>query len=194
MMDVQTFTSPALIIQPFIEIITTGRLPMSRQKPDVANADRWGTSAAFGVLRQRRNLDLYVANYVDVDMNNLPKFGNGLFCQYRGIPVNMRTARVEGRPRSSLYHNNGDGTFTDVTEKLGIRHSKLLRPRRVVARLRQGPDASIFTSPMTRRQAYLYHNDCKGGFTEVGAESGVAYSSDGREQAGMGIDAAALRS
>ena len=61
-------------------------------KAGVANAGRWGTSAAFGDYDNDGNLDLYVANYVDVDMNNLPPFGVGPFCQYRGIPVNCGPA------------------------------------------------------------------------------------------------------
>ena len=105
-------------------------------KAGVANADRWGTSAAFGDYDNDGNLDLYVANYVDVDMNNLPKFGEGPFCQYRGIPVNCGPRGLKGA-RDRLYHNNGDGTFTDVTEKLGIDTGQLLRARRAVARLRQ---------------------------------------------------------
>jgi hypothetical protein len=93
--------------------------------------------------------------------------------------------------RDRLYHNNGDGTFTDVTEK---------------AKLNIDPDAYYGLGVLwldydldgcldlyvanDSSPSLLYHNDCKGGFTEVGAETGVAYSSDGREQAGMGIDSA----
>ena len=157
-------------------------------KAGVANADRWGTSAAFGDYDNDGNLDLYVANYVDVDMNNLPKFGSGVFCQYRGIPVNCGPRGLKGS-RDRLYHNNGDGTFTDVTEKLGIDTQSYYGLGVLWLDYDKDGCLDLYVANDSS-PSLLYHNDCKGGFTEVGAESGVAYSSDGREQAGMGIDAA----
>jgi hypothetical protein len=157
-------------------------------KAGVANAGRWGTSAAFGDYDNDGNLDLYVANYVDVEMNNLPKFGNGLFCQYRGIPVNCGPRGLKGA-RDRLYHNNGDGTFTDVTEKLGIDTQSYYGLGVLWLDYDKDGCLDLYVANDSS-PSLLYHNDCKGGFTEVGAESGVAYSSDGREQAGMGIDAA----
>jgi hypothetical protein len=157
-------------------------------KAGVANGGRWGTSAAFGDYDNDGNLDLYVANYVDVDMNNLPKFGNGLFCQYRGIPVNCGPRGLKGA-RDRLYHNNGDGTFTDVTEKLGIDTQSYYGLGVLWFDYDKDGCLDLYVANDSS-PSLLYHNDCKGGFTEVGAESGVAYSSDGREQAGMGIDAA----
>jgi enediyne biosynthesis protein E4 len=159
-------------------------------KAGVANADRWGTSAAFGDYDNDGNLDLYVANYVDVDMNDLPKFGDGPFCQYRGIPVNCGPRGLKGA-RDRLYRNNGDSTFTDVTEKPGIDIDKDSYYGLGVLWLDYDKDGCLDlyvaddSSP-----SLLYHNNCKGGFTEVGAAAGVAYSSDGLEQAGMGIDSA----
>jgi hypothetical protein len=159
-------------------------------KAGVANAARWGTSAAFGDYDNDGNLDLYVANYVDVDMNNLPKFGSGPFCQYRGIPVNCGPRGLKGS-RDRLYHNNGDGTFTDVTEKLGIDTQSYYGLGVLWLDYDKDGCLDLYVANDSS-PSLLYHNDCKGsgGFTEVGAESGVAYSSDGHEQAGMGIDAA----
>jgi len=155
-------------------------------KAGVGNSGRWGTSAAFGDYDNDGYLDLYVANYVDLDLAHLPEFGKGPFCQYRGIPVSCGPRGLKGS-RDRLYHNNGDGTFTDVTEKLNM-----------------DPDASYGLGVLwldydkdgcldlyvadDSSPSLLYHNDCKGHFSEVGAEAGVAYSADGREQAGMGID------
>src|SRR5437899_9981737 len=157
-------------------------------KAGVANAERWGTSAAFGDYDNDGNLDLYVANYVDLDINNLPQFGNGLFCQYRGIPVNCGPRGLKGS-RDRLYRNNGDGTFTDVTEKLGIDTESYYGLGVLWLDYDKDGCLDLYVANDSS-PSLLYHNNCHGGFTEVGAEAGVAYSSDGREQAGMGIDAA----
>ena len=157
-------------------------------KAGVANADRWGASAAFGDYDNDGNLDLYVANYVDVDMNDLPKFGEGVFCQYRGIPVNCGPRGLKGA-RDRLYHNNGDGTFTDVTEKLGIDPGSYYGLGVLWLDYDKDGCLDLYVANDSS-PSLLYHNNCKGGFTEVGAAAGVAYSSDGLEQAGMGVDSA----
>jgi enediyne biosynthesis protein E4 len=157
-------------------------------KAGVANADSWGTSAAFGDYDNDGNLDLYVANYVDVDINNLPKFGEGPFCQYRSIPVNCGPRGLKGA-RDRLYHNNGDGTFTDVTEKLGIDSHSYYGLGVLWLDYDKDGCLDLYVANDSS-PSLLYHNNCKGGFTEVGAEAGVAYSSDGQMQAGMGIDSA----
>jgi enediyne biosynthesis protein E4 len=157
-------------------------------KAGVANADRWGTSAAFGDYDNDGNLDLYIANYVDVDINNLPQFGNTKFCQYRGIPVNCGPRGLKGA-RDRLYHNNGDGTFTDVTEKLGIDTESYYGLGVLWLDYDKDGCLDLYVANDST-PSLLYHNNCKGGFTEVGAAAGVAFSSDGHEQAGMGIDAA----
>jgi len=157
-------------------------------KAGVANAERWGTSASFGDYDNDGKLDLYVANYVELDINDLPKFGDGPFCQYRGIPVNCGPRGLKGE-RDRLYHNNGDGTFTDVTEKLGIDQGSYYGLGVLWLDYDKDGCLDLYVANDSS-PSLLYHNNCKGGFTEVGAEAGVAYSSDGREQAGMGIDAA----
>jgi len=157
-------------------------------KAGVANADRWGNSAAFGDYDNDGNLDLFIANYVDVDMNDLPKFGDGPFCQYRGIPVNCGPRGLKGA-RDRLYHNNGDGTFTDVTEKLDLDPGSYYGLGVIWLDYDKDGCLDLYVANDSS-PSLLYHNNCKGGFTEVGAEAGVSYSSDGREQAGMGVDSA----
>jgi enediyne biosynthesis protein E4 len=157
-------------------------------KAGVGNSGRWGTSAAFGDYDNDGYLDLYVANYVDLDLNHLPEFGQGPFCQYRGIPVSCGPRGLKGG-RDRLYHNNGDGTFTDATEKLNIDPDSYygLGVLWLDYDLDGCPDLYVANDSSP---SLLYHGDCKGGFTEVGVQAGVAYSADGREQAGMGIDSA----
>jgi len=150
------------------------------------NPGRWGTSAAFGDYDNDGNLDLYVANYVDLDLAHLPEFGKGPFCQYRGIPVSCGPRGLKGS-RDRLYHNNGDGTFTDVTEKLNIDPDGYYGLGVLWLDYDKDGCLDLYVADDSS-PSMLYHNDCKGGFTEVGAEAGVAYSADGREQAGMGID------
>jgi enediyne biosynthesis protein E4 len=157
-------------------------------KAGVSNAGRWGTSAAFGDYDNDGYLDLYVANYVDLDLDHLAAFGVGPFCQYRGIPVSCGPRGLKGG-RDRLYHNNGDGTFTDVTEKLNLDPNSYYGLG--VLWLDYDLDGCLdLYVANDSSPTLLYHNDCRGGFTEVGIEAGVAYSADGREQAGMGIDSA----
>jgi len=157
-------------------------------KAGVGNAGRWGTSAAFGDYDNDGYLDLYVANYVDLDVNHLPEFGQGPFCQYRGIPVSCGPRGLKGA-RDRLYHNNGDGTFTDVTEKLNIDPGSYYGLGVMWLDYDLDGCLDLYVADDST-PSMLYRGDCKGGFTEVGAEAGVAYGSDGQEQAGMGIDSA----
>src|SRR5258706_339565 len=141
----------------------------SMASPPRTIAERWGTSAAFGDYDNDGKLDLYVANYVELDIDNLPKFGDGPFCQYRGIPVNCGPRGLKGA-RDRLYHNNGDGTFSDVTEKLGVDPDGYYG----LGVLWLGYDndcclslSGAYDSP----QRLFYLQNCKGGFTEVVAQS-----------------------
>ncbi len=155
-------------------------------KSGAGNPDRWGTSAAFGDYDNDGYLDLYVVNYVDIDLNALPEFGSNPFCQYRGIPVSCGPRGLKGA-RDRLYHNNGDGTFTDVSEKLGIDPDGYYGLGVIWLDYDKDGCPDIYVADDSS-PSLLYHNNCKGGFTQVGVVAGVAYSSDGREQAGMGID------
>jgi len=157
-------------------------------KAGVSNGGRWGTSAAFGDYDNDGHLDLYVANYVELDLDHLPEFGSGPFCQYRGIPVSCGPRGLKGS-RDRLYHNNGDGTFTEVSEKLGIDPDGYYGLGVLWLDYDQDGCLDLYVANDSS-PSLLYHNNCKGGFTEVGAAAGVAYSGDGREQAGMGIDSA----
>ena len=154
----------------------------------VGNTGHWGTSAAFGDYDNDGKLDLYVTNYVDLDLDHLPEFGQGAFCQYRGIPVSCGPRGLKGG-RDRLFHNNGDGTFTDVTERLNIDPGEYYGLGVLWLDYDLDGCLDLYVADDST-PAQLYHNNCHGGFDEVGAEAGVAYSADGKEQAGMGIDSA----
>jgi hypothetical protein len=157
-------------------------------KAGVGNEGQWGTSAAFGDYDSDGNLDLYVVNYVDLDLQHLPEFGSTPFCQYRGIPVSCGPRGLKGS-RDHLYHNNGDGTFTDVSDKLNIDPDGYYGLGVLWLDYDKDGCLDLYVADDSS-PSQLYHNDCKGGLTEVGAPAGVAFSLDGREQAGMGLDSA----
>jgi len=157
-------------------------------KTGVGNSGHWGTSAAFGDYDNDGNLDLYVANYVDLDMDHLPQFGSGPFCQYRGIPVSCGPRGLQGG-RDRLYHNNGDGTFTDFTEKLNIDSENDYGLGVLWLDYDKDGCLDLYVANDSS-PSRLYHNNCHGEFDEVGARAGVAFSADGRAQAGMGVDSA----
>jgi hypothetical protein len=157
-------------------------------KAGVGNGGRWGTSVAFGDYDNDGYLDLYVTNYVDIDLNHLPAFGSNQFCQYRGIPVSCGPRGLKGS-RDRLYHNNGNGTFTDVSEKLGIDTEGDYGLGVMWLDYDKDGCLDLYVSNDST-PSRLYHNNCKGGFSEVGMEAGVAFSADGEPQAGMGVDSA----
>src|SRR6266704_2864369 len=83
---------------------------------------RWSTGAAFGDYDADGLVDLMVSRYVEFDLNHLPQFGVGATCRFRGIPVQCGPRGMKGLG-DSLYRNNGDGTFTDVSKDAGVEDS-----------------------------------------------------------------------
>lgn len=152
---------------------------------------RWNTGCVFFDYDRDGKLDLFVANYVDQGRNFrlLPQPGSGQFCQYKGIPM---ACGPRGLPtgRNFLYHNNGDGTFTDVSEASGI----ILLPDKHYALGAISLDYDNDGWPdlyvaCDSTASILYHNDHNGTFTDRAFVAGVAYSGDGESQAGMGVAA-----
>ncbi len=147
---------------------------------------RYGSGCSFTDYDRDGKLDLFVANYVDLDLKTTPHPGGGEFCEWKKIPV-MCGPRGLPLAHNVLYHNNGDGTFTDVSEESGI-----LKPG---GRYSLGVVAADFDNDgwpdiyvacdMTR--SLLFHNLKNGKFEERGLEAGVALNYDGELQAGMGI-------
>jgi hypothetical protein len=152
----------------------------------VGNPGRWGTSAAFGDYDHDGFLDLYVANYVDLDLASLPAFGSGPFCQYRGIAVSCGPRGLKGS-RDRLYRNLGDGTFRDVTEEQKI-DPEGYYGLGVIWGDATGDGCLDLYVANDSSPSLFYRGNCKGGLSEAGVAAGVAYSDDGREQAGMGVD------
>jgi enediyne biosynthesis protein E4 len=146
---------------------------------------RWSAAAAAADYDLDGDLDLFVANYLDYDLAHLPV--EGKFCSYRGIAVACGPRGLKGAG-DSLYRNNGDGTFTDVSEQAGVSDKEGFYGLATAWGDYDNdgyPDLYVANDTTPN---YLYHNNRNGTFTEVGAKAGVAYSEDGREQAGMGVD------
>lgn len=147
---------------------------------------RWSAGSAFGDYDRDGALDLFVTNYVDFDLSDLPEFGKGKFCQYLGVPVQCGPAGLPGTG-DSLFHNNGDGTFTNVTTKAGVTDPQKRYGLGVVwTDVDHDGWPDLFVAHDVGPN-YLYRNNHDGTFTDIGVFAGVAVSGEGREQSNMGV-------
>jgi hypothetical protein len=147
---------------------------------------RWGSGCTFVDTNRNGHLDLFVGGYLDFDPAKIPKPGANVNCTWKGIPVNCGP---RGLPpgRCYLYRNNGDGTFTDVSQPSGIADARGYYCMTAVAADFSGsgwPDVYVACDSTP---SLLFRNNRDGTFTEAGIATGVALSEDGVEQAGMGI-------
>jgi hypothetical protein len=144
----------------------------------------WSTSATFGDYDRDGLLDLYVARYVDMDIYHFPTG-----CLYSGIRVACGPMGLKAQ-HDLLYHNNGDGTFKDVTNAAGVGAGEAYFGLGAifVDYDRDGyPDIYVANDATP---ANLWHNNHNGTFTDVGTVAGCAFNGDGKEQARMGVDTA----
>ncbi len=147
---------------------------------------RWSTGAAFGDYDGDGFADLMVTNYVDFRLNDLPSFGSSPFCKYRGIDVQCGPRGLRGAG-DSLFHNNGDGTFTDVSKAAGVNDPNGYYGLGVLwADFNNTGRPDIYVANDSTPK-FLYKNLGGGKFSEIGLESGTAVSDDGSEQASMGL-------
>jgi len=147
---------------------------------------RFSTGAAFLDYDNDGKLDLFVTNYVDFDINHLPTFGEGPTCQFKGIPVQCGPRGLPGAG-DSLFHNNGDGTFTDVSKKAGVADSRGYYGLGVVGSDFDGDGwIDIFVANDSTPN-FLYRNNGDGTFTDIAFESGTALDKNGNEQGCMGV-------
>jgi len=151
---------------------------------------RFGSGCAFLDYDRDGRLDLFVSSYLAFDMQTVPRAGAsnscsvaGLFCGPRGLPYGHH----------SLYHNNGDGTFTDVTVAAGIGKVEGGYGLTAVSADFDNDGWPDIYVACDSTPSLLFHNNHDGTFTEQGLEKGVALSEDGMEQAGMGVGVGDLR-
>jgi enediyne biosynthesis protein E4 len=150
---------------------------------------RWGAGCTFFDYDRDGHLDLFVCNYIKLDPEKTSMKTEPEVCQWKGIPTMCGPRGLPG-DTNVLFHNNGDGTFTDVSEKSGI--------------LKPGPRYSITAVSydfdndgwpdlyvaVDSQPSILFKNNHDGTFTDVAVIAGVAYSENGHEQAGMGLGVA----
>lgn len=149
---------------------------------------RWNTGCCFLDYDRDGYLDLFVANYIDFDIKTAP-LPEAAACAYKGIPVACGPPGLQGG-KNILYHNNGDGTFRDVSEKSGIRETIGTYALSLsVADLDNDGWPDIYVANDSTASTF-YQNQKDGTFKDVAIESGVAYSPDGKPQAGMGVSIA----
>lgn len=150
----------------------------------VANAGRWASSAAWFDYDNDGRLDLVIANYIDWSPDR------NFWCGDHGPGMRSycHPDDYNGQP-PTLYHNNGDGTFTDVSEKSGLG----LKPGNGLGVVTFDYDDDGWQDVFIANDSmanFLFHNNRDGTFREVGYAAGVAVSADGLPEAGMGTDAA----
>ena len=148
---------------------------------------RWNTGCAFVDYDRDGNLDLFVANYIDLDLKTAPVPESGP-CLYKGVMVACGPPGLNGG-KDLLYHNNGDGTFTDVSEQSGITKTASTYGLGVLtADFDEDGWPDIYVANDSTASA-LFHNLKNGRFEDVAIAAGAALSPDGKPQAGMGVAA-----
>lgn len=149
---------------------------------------RHNTGCAFVDTTKDGHLDLFVANYIDFDPKTAPLPESGP-CKYKGLLVACGPPGLKGG-KNILFRNNGDGTFKDVSEAAGILNtSGTYGLGVVVADFDNDGWPDIYVANDSTSSA-LYRNKHDGTFEEIAIEAGVAYSADGKPQAGMGVGVA----
>ncbi len=153
------------------------------------NKDEWSTGCSFVDYDRDGKADLFVSRYVDFAYDSVPRPGQGQWCQWKGINV-MCGPRGLKMSANVLYHNKGDGTFADVSQKSGILNTSGCYGLTSITADFDGdgwPDIYVACDSTAN---ILYHNNRDGTFTDIGKKAGVAYNEDGGMQAGMGLSAA----
>jgi len=148
---------------------------------------RWGTGAGFADYDGDGWLDLYVAHYLEFDPASAPTHGSTANCNFRGVPVMCGPRGLPGTA-DVLYRNNGDGTFRDTSAAAGLAPGENFYGLGVVWGDYDNDGDQDVCVANDSTPNLLYRNNGDGTFQEVGLRAGVAYSGDGREQAGMGVD------
>ena len=160
-----------------------GRFEEMAREAGVAD-EGWGSSVLFADLDADGHLDLYVTNYLEFDPARPP--GDGAKCYYKGLEVYCGPRGMTAQP-DRIYRNLGQGRFVDMGRVTGV--SERNNPGMGVGAsdLDGDGDLDLYVANDSKPNM-LYRNEGDWRFTEIATRAGVAYSQDGRSQAGMGVD------
>jgi enediyne biosynthesis protein E4 len=152
----------------------------------------WSDGAAWGDYDGDGRLDLFVSGYVHYDLKNQPDSQSGSAstanCQMRGVPVMCGPRGLPGEP-DHLFHNNGDGTFTDVSKMAGVSDPDAFYGfTAIFVDINNDNKVDLLVANDSERN-FLYINKGDGTFEDQSLISGFAYDFDGREIASMGLAA-----
>jgi hypothetical protein len=149
-------------------------------------AERYGSGCTWLDYDRDGHLDLFVANYLNTTLDKLPRPGDSPDCRWKGLPVNCGP---RGLPPGfvQLFHNNGDGTFTDVSRQSGVAAASGSYPMTTVAGDYDNDGWPDIYVACDSTPSWLFRNQHDGTFRQEALERGVALSEDGLEQAGMGV-------
>jgi len=154
-----------------------------------SDAIRWDTGCSFLDYDLDGKLDLVISGYVEFDVSKIPAPGSGGYCQWKGIPV-MCGPRGLPAGRNFLFHNDGHGKFTDVSDASSVGKPTGCYGFTVLASDFDNDGYPDLYVACDSRPSLLYHNRKNGTFEEMGVLAGVALSDAGQEQAGMGVTVA----
>jgi hypothetical protein len=148
--------------------------------------NRFASGCTFVDYDRDGHLDLFISHYVNLGLAKVPVGGSSRYCEFEGVPV---ACGPLGLPKEhcALYHNNGNGTFTEVTREAGILAPSGRYGLSAVAFDYDNdgwPDIFVACDSSPN---LLFHNNRNGTFTDVALDSGVAVNGDGQEQANMGV-------
>ena len=149
---------------------------------------RWGTGCAFADYDRDGRLDIVVANYVDLNLDQTPAPGESNFCRYKGLAVLCGPRGLPG-DSMTLYRNLGEGRFKDVSKASGIAGPTNRYGLGVLTLDSDDDGWTDFYIAADSTPSMLFRNRGDGGFVDVGLLSGTSLNENGQEQAGMGVSA-----
>ncbi len=149
---------------------------------------RWSTNCNFLDYDRDGNLDLFITNYIELNLEEAMEPGSTPYCSWRGVSVFCGPRGFPGE-QNRLYHNEGDGRFRDVSREAGIfSDEKHYNLGSIAADFNNDGWPDIFVA-CDSTPGRLYSNNQDGTFTDIGVIAGVAYSDDGLEEGSMGATA-----